>query len=128
MQYKSKNKKNKNIPKPLKKKKIKSTGAMGENFSVKSLISKFITNIFENNFFDADKTLQSIVEVKTTDRIKEATKTAKNKAKGGKPDFLDEDDDCDTDESTKTASKDKKGKLSKAENKKQYKGEKNDNR
>jgi hypothetical protein len=118
----SKSKKNKNIPKPLKKKNNKTSEVKtcGEGFSVTSLISKFITNIFENNFSEADKTLQTIVEEKTKNRVRKAAKAAKNKAKKGKPDFLDVDDDGDTDEPMKTASKGKKGKLSKAENKKRF--------
>lgn len=126
--------KNKNIPKPLKKKKNKPSEvkACGEGFSVTSLISKFITNIFENNFSEADKTLQIIVEEKTKARVRKAAKAAKDKASGKKPDFLDVDGDNDTDESMEKASKDAKGakgakgaksktgKLSKAENKKRF--------
>jgi hypothetical protein len=121
----SKSKKNKNIPKPLKKKKTKMSEVKGcgESFSVKSLISKFITNIFENNFSEADKTLQTIVEEKTKDRVKKAAKNAHNKAKGKKPD---EDGDGVPDYADEkpgeddNASKNKKGKLSKEENKKRF--------
>lgn len=120
--------KNKNIPTPLKKKKKKMSEVKGcgESFSVTSLISKFITNIFENNFSEADKTLQTIVEEKTKGRIKKAAKAANDKANGKKPDFLDLDDDNDTDESMEDAAKSskdkkgKKGKLSKEENRKRF--------
>lgn len=95
----------------------------GEGFSVTSLISKFITNIFENNFSEADKTLQTIVEEKTKARVRKAAKAAKDKAKGKKPD---DDGDGVPNWADKNpgkddnASKNKKGKLSKAENKKRF--------
>jgi hypothetical protein len=90
---------------------------------IRKLISKFVANLFENNYAEADKDLKQIVEAKVKERIKKASSNAKKKAKGQKPDFLDVDDDGDTDESMKDASKSSKGKkekLSKEENKKRF--------
>lgn len=90
---------------------------------IRQLISKFVANIFENNFSEADKDLKQIVEAKTRKKITLTLEAVKKKAKGKKPDFLDLDDDGDTDEPIKDAaksSKGKKGKLSKEENKKRF--------
>lgn len=90
-----------------------------ESFSIKSLISKFVANLFENNYAEADKDLKQIVEAKVRKRIEKASSNAKKKAKGQKPDFLDLDDDGDTDESMKDAAK-PSNKKSKAEKKKEF--------
>jgi hypothetical protein len=42
---------------------------------IRNLISKFITNLFEKNYAEANKGLQTIVEAKVKEKIK---KTAKN--------------------------------------------------
>ena len=42
---------------------------------IRKLISKFLTNLFEKNYSEANKGLQTIVEAKVKEKIK---KTAKN--------------------------------------------------
>jgi hypothetical protein len=92
---------------------------------IRKLISKFLTNIFEKNYSEADKDIKAIVEAKVTEKIKKTSKKVKKDSKGGKPDFLDIDGDGDKSESMKNASKSAKGKkgkakLSKAENKERF--------
>jgi hypothetical protein len=76
---------------------------------IRKLISKFITSIFEKNYSEADKELVNIVEAKVKEKIKKASKNAKDKVlKNKKPDFLDVDNDNDKKESFSKAVKDKK--------------------
>jgi len=76
---------------------------------IRKIISKFITNIFEKNYSEADKELKNIVEAKIKDRIKKSSKKAKEKMKKNKkPDFLDYDDDGDEKESFSKATKNSK--------------------
>jgi hypothetical protein len=48
---------------------------------IRKLISKFITNIFEKNYSEADKELKNLVEAKLKEKIKGASAKAKKKAK-----------------------------------------------
>lgn len=48
---------------------------------IRKLISKFITNVFESNYSQADKELKNIVEAKIKEKIKGASAKAKKKAK-----------------------------------------------
>jgi hypothetical protein len=81
---------------------------------IRNLISKFITNIFEKNYSQADKELKSIVEAKVKEKIKKGAKNAKEKAtKNKKPDFFDLDKDGNKKESFSKAVKDSKGKNKK---------------
>ena len=45
----------------------------------KKLISKFIGQIFENNFSDAKKTLDAVVSEKVKAKVKTISKTVKDK-------------------------------------------------
>ena len=46
---------------------------------IKKLISKFITNIFEKNYSEADKTLKTVVEAKVVEKIEKESKKVKGK-------------------------------------------------
>jgi spore germination cell wall hydrolase CwlJ-like protein len=80
---------------------------------IRKLISKFLTNVFEKKYSEADKSLQQVVESKTKEKIEKVAKSKKQPKKGSKnqkPDFLDVDGDGDKNEPWKKAKKDAKGK------------------
>ena len=48
---------------------------------IKKLISKFITNVFEKKYSDADKNLQNIVESKMKEKIEKVSNDVKKEKK-----------------------------------------------
>jgi hypothetical protein len=81
---------------------------------IRKLISKFLTNIFEKNYSEADKDIKAIVEAKVTEKIKKTSKEVEEKSSGKKENPFKKGK---SDKKDKPA---KKGKLSKEENKKRF--------
>lgn len=90
---------------------------------IRKYISKFLTQIFEKNYSEADKSLQNVVESKTKEKVEKMIKAKKSKSKNKKPDddgdgvpnYADKNPGKDD-----NASKNKKGKLSKKENRERF--------
>ena len=93
---------------------------------IRKLISKFLTNIFEKNYSEADKDIKAIVEAKVTEKIKKTSEEVKKKSSGKKENPFQKsksgkkENPFKKDKSDQKDKPAKKGKLSKEENKKRF--------